>query len=454
MQIGKNVQAIVNCSTIPSGSRIYSAGNSATPQILLKQLARDNCIDDVELLGALLMGDLEELFSQECCARIRHRIIFNGPQSRSALNNGQAMYQLMHLSDIPRQLEKYIQPNIVFLTVSGPDNGGNYSLGTTVEGVPAAIKVAKDRGGLVIAERNAQMPFVLGTTIDANMIDYILDVDYELPVHPRIEFDEESKRIGRLIAKHYVHDGSVLQYGIGEVPEAVTRAVLEKGVKDLGIHTELFSTAMRKLVQSRAVSNRYNRRKFCIASLFLAEDKEGYDWLDYNSTIQSRPSDVTNSILNIAQVENIVAINSAIGIDLHGNIWADSLNATKIYSGIGGQSDFLRGANLAPGGVPIIAMKSKTKKGLPKILEKSPEGITSTAIAADPVVIVSEQGAFDPRGLSICEHAVGIAHLAEEERREELLRYIYDNEKFHKPRQALHDRCPKGFYAYNEADFN
>ncbi|MDZ7762209.1 MAG: hypothetical protein U5L00_18395 [Desulfovermiculus sp.] len=91
---------------------------------------------------------------------------------------------------------------------------------------------------------------------------------------------------------------------------------------------------------------------------------------------------------------------------------------------------------------------------MPKILEKSPEGITSTAIAADPVAIVTEHGVFDPRGLSICEHAVGIAHLAEEERREELLKYIYDNEKFHKPRQALHDRCPKGFYAYNEADFN
>ena len=454
MKIANNVQEIINSSTISPGSRIYASGNSASPQILLKQLAMDISITDVELLGVLLMGDLDELFSPESCDRITHRVIFNGDQSRFALNNGQAMYQLMHLSDIPRQLKKYIQPNIVFLTVSGPDNGGNFSLGTAVEGIPTAINAAKDLGGLVIAERNAKMPFVLGTTIKADMIDYLLDVDYELPVHPSIEFDEQSQKIGRLIAQHYIHRGTTLQYGIGEVPEAVTNAVLEKGVKDLGIHTELFSTAMRKLVEAGVVNNRYNQRKFCISTVFLAEDQKGYDWLDYNSSIQSRPCDITNSTINIAKLSNMVAINSAIGVDLHGNIWADSLKANKIYSGIGGQSDFLRGANLSNGGVPIIAMKSTTISGVSKILEKSPEGITSTAIAADPIVIVTEQGAFDPRGLSICEHAVGIAHLAEENTREELLKYIYDNEKFHKPRQAIQDRRPKGFVPYQDSNFN
>ena len=144
----------------------------------------------------------------------------------------------------------------------------------------------------------------------------------------------------------------------------------------------------------------------------------------------------------------MVAINSAIGIDLHGNIWADSLNAKEIYSGIGGQSDFLRGAHLSKGGVPIIGLKATTSKGETKILTKCPEGISPTAIAADPVVIVTEHGAFDPRGLSICEHAVGIAHLAEPSVREELLKYIFESERFHKPRQALQDRKPKGFFPY------
>ena len=445
MKTANSVDQVINPSTIPQGSRIYAAGNSATPNILLNRLAENEAISGVELLGALLMGDLENLFSEKTCERITHRIIFNGPQSRTALNSGRAMYQLMHLSDIPRQLQKYIQPDVVLLTVSGPDNGGNYSLGTAVEGIPAAISSAKSRGGLVIAERNARMPFVLGSTIKEDMIDYLLDTDYDLPVHPAIGADEKAEKIGRIIAEHYIHDGCTLQYGIGEVPEAVTQAVLDKGVRELGIHTELFATAMRKLVQSGAVTNRYNQRPFSISSLFLAENREGYEWLDYNSSIQSRPCNVTNSTMNIAKRPNMVAVNSAIGVDLHGNIWADSLNATKIFSGIGGQSDFLRGANLSPGGVPIIAMKSATASGVPKILEKSPEGITSTAIAADPVVIVTEQGAFDPRGLSICEHAVGIAHLAEPHTREELLRHIYETDKFHKPRQALSDKLPKGF---------
>lgn len=450
MKVITNVEEAVNSSIIPKGSRIYSSGNAATPQILLRQLANDDSIKDVELLSVLLMGDIETLFSNKCCDRITHRIIFNGPQSRSALNNGQAMYQLMHLSDIPRQLQKYIKPDIVFLTVSGPDNGGNFSLGTTVEGVPAAINTARAAGGQVIAERNAQMPFVLGTTITADNIDYLLDVDYELPVLPSITSDEQSEKIGRIIAQLYVHDRSTLQYGIGEVPEAVTQAVLEKGVKDLGIHTELFSTAMRKLVEADVVTNRHSQRQFSISTLFLAESQEGYNWLDYNSSVQSRPCDITNGIESIAKESNMVAINSAIGVDLHGNIWADSLNANTIYSGIGGQSDFLRGANLSMEGAPIIAMKSTTRKGMPKILDKCPEGITSTAIAADPVVIITEQGAFDPRGLSICEHAVGIAHLAEPETREKLLKHIYDSERFHMPRQAIKERRPKGFIPYEE----
>ncbi len=449
MQHVNQAEEAVNTTTIRAGSRIYVAGNSATPQVLLNQLATDPLIKDVELLSVLLMGNLENLFSEECCERITHRIIFNGSRSRAALNSGRAMYQLMHLSDIPRQLQKYIQPDIVFLTVSGPDNGGNYSLGTAVEGIPAAISAARSQGGLVIAERNSRMPFVLGTTVNAGMIDYLLDTDYDLPVHPSIESDEQAEKIGRIIAQHFIHDGCTLQYGIGEVPEAVTQAVLDKGVKNLGIHSELFATAMRKLVESGAVTNKFNQRPFSIASLFLAENQEGYQWLDYNSSIQSRPCNVTNSIINIAKIPNMVAINSAIGVDLHGNIWADSLNATKIYSGIGGQSDFLRGANLSEGGVAIIAMKSATLSGISKILEKSPQGITSTAIAADPVVIVTEQGAFDPRGLSICEHAVGIAHLADPETREKLLKHIYDTDKFHKPRQALANRNPKGFIPCN-----
>lgn len=440
----------INGNIIKPGSIIYTAGNAATPQVLLNQMARDTSIADVEMLSILLLGDIAELFSVESCKRITHRIIFSGEHSREAMNNGRATYQLMHLSDIPRQMRNNVRPDVVFLQVNGPDNGGNYSFGTTVEGVKAAVDSARSKGGLVIAERNARMPFVLGTTLHASEIDYLLDLEYDLPVSPVVQPDERANRIGDLIAELYIRDGSTLQYGIGEVPEAVTSAIIDKGVKDLGVYTELFSDAMRTLVEKGIVNNRYLRNNFAVSSIFLAGDRAGYDWLHFNSSVQSRPCDQTNNVMYISAQPRMTAINSAMGVDLHGNIWADSLDARKIYSGIGGQADFLRGSYLSEGGTPIIAMKSTTDKGHHKVMNKCPEGITTTAIAADPVVIVTENGAFNPKGLNIAEHAIGIAHLAAPEQRDRLLKTIYDSKAFHKPRQALKEKRPKGFTAYSD----
>lgn len=445
----KKVEEVINSQVIKAGSVIYTAGNAATPQILLNHIARDTSIANVDMLSILLLGDIADLFSKEACKRITHRIIFSGEHSREAMNNGRATYQLMHLSDIPRQLIQNIKPNIVFLQVSGPDNGGNYSFGTTVEGVKAAVDSARANNGIVIAECNKRMPFVLGTTLHGSEIDYLLDVDYALPVSPVHEPDERANRIGKLIAELYIKDGSTLQYGIGEVPEAVTTAIIKKGVKDLGIYTELFSDAMRTLVDKGIVNNRFLRNNFAVSSIFLSGDAEGYEWLHFNSSVQSRPSNQTNNVMYISAQPKMTAINSAMGVDLHGNIWADSLDARKIYSGIGGQADFLRGSYLSEGGTPIIAMKSTTDKGHHKIMDKCPEGITTTAIAADPIVIVTEYGVFNPRGLNITEHAIGIAHLAAPEQRDRLLKSIFESTAFHKPSQALKDSSPKGFVAFD-----
>ncbi|MFO8129799.1 MAG: malonate decarboxylase subunit alpha [Bacteroidales bacterium] len=443
-----NVADVVNASFINPGSIIYIQGNAATPQTLCKQLAADTDIRKVEALSVLLLGDIEDLFSRESCERIKHRIIYNGPYSRTAINNGWAAYQLMHLSDIPRQLRSYIKPQIAFIQVSGPDNGGNYSLGTTVEGTRAAVDAAKAQHGLVIAEKNEQMPFVLGTTLHESEIDYLIDVDYPLPLSPVHEPDERAGRIGEIIAELFIHDGSTLQYGIGEVPEALTQALIRKGVKDLGIYTELLADSLRVLIDEGIVTNKYLKNNFSLASIFLSGSKDGYDWLDFNSSVQSRPSDQTNKIVNISAQPRMTAINSAIGVDLHGNIWADSLFARQIYSGIGGQADYLRGSYLSENGVPIIAMKSTTDNHVSKIVDKCPEGITTTAIAADPVIIVTEHGAFNPRGLTIAEHAIGIAHLAVPEVRDELLKEVYESKEFHKPRAALSEVKPKGFLSY------
>jgi acyl-CoA hydrolase len=448
MKVVNHIEEAINNKTLEPGSMIYCAGNAATPQVLLKQIIRDKSISDVELLSLLLLGDVEELFSEEVCNRVTHRVIFSGPYSRKALNEGLATYQIMHLSDIPHQLRNYLLPDIAMISVAGPDNGGNFSLGTTVEGVQAAVETVRAKGGLVIAERNQQMPFVLGTTIHESQIDILIDTDYPLPISPSPQPDATSRKIGKLVAELYIEHGSTLQYGIGEVPEAVTDAIIDKGVKDIGIYTELFADAMRKLVVEGIVTNKYRDVNFSTSTLFLAASKEGYDWLDYNSSIQSRPCNITNNVLKIAQQHKMIAINSAIGVDLHGNIWADSLEGRQIYSGIGGQADFLRGSYQARQGFGIIAMKSVTNSGVSKIMNMCPEGITTTAIAADPVVIVTENGAFNPKGLNIAEHAVGIAHLAEPEARDKLLQYIYDSKAFYKPKMALKDRVPKGFIPY------
>ena len=423
MKIVRSVEEIVNSRLLPPGSRISTSGAAATPQTLFRQLAADNAIRDVELLGSLFLGDAGDLFSRETCQRITHRIIFNSDLTRKAANSGWAKYQLLHLSDIPVQVRDYFKPNVAMISVTGPDNGGNFSLGTTVEGTMAAVEAVRAAGGIVIAERNAKMPFILGDTVPGDWIDYLIDTDYPLPISPINPPDDASRRIGCIIAQRFVHDRSTIQYGIGQVPEAVTDAILEKGIKDLGIHSELFADAMRRLVENGVVTNRHTstHNKFSVVTFFLAGSQAGYDWFHYNSSVQSRPVDYTNSVLTIAAQPNMVAINSAIGVDLHGNIWADSMKARQIYSGVGGQCDFIRGANLSRGGVAIIALKSTTAKGISKIVDMCPEGITTTAIAADQVVIVTENGAFDPRGLGISERAVGIAHLAAEPFKESLL---------------------------------
>ena len=449
---------VINPSVLKPKSVIYTAGNAATPQTLLQQLAEDLSIQQVALYSILPLGErISGLFSQERCKGLTHRVLFNSHLSRAAVNKGWAKYHPMHLSEIPKYALQSEGPDVVLLSVAGPDNGGNFSLGPAVEAIPAAIEATKSKGGLVIAERNRKMPFVIGSTIPTESIDYLIDSDYPLPVSPVREADEKALKIGEIIASLYIKDGSgrqpgsTLQYGIGEVPDAVTSAILQRGIRDLSVHTELFASGMRRLLEHGAVSNRWKQReRYSVSTFYLAENQAGYDWLDFNSSVQLKPCEYTNSVFTIAQNPNMVAINSAIGVDLHSNIWADSLDARKIYSGVGGQSDFIRGAQYSPGGIAIIALKSETNSGKPKILDRCPAGITTTAIPADNVILVTEHGAFDPRNLSLTEHAVGIAHLAAPEQREKLLKTIYDDPFFHNPERS-EKRHARGFVPYEDA---
>jgi len=458
MKIVNHPEEAINNRVLKPGSVIYASGNAAAPQDLLAHLATDMSIKHVALYCVLPLGDkLIPLYSEERCKDLTHRVLFNSYVTREAVNKGWAKYHPMHLSEIPKYALAEGGPNVAMITVSGPDSGGNYSLGTTVEAVLAAIRSVRRNKGVVIAERNAKMPFVLGTTIPGSYIDYLYDSDYDLPVSPVQEPDETARRIGKIIAAMYIEDGtgmtpgSTLQYGIGEVPEAVTEAIIDKGVGDLGIHTELFADAMIRLIQKGIVTNRWKPSiNFSVSSIFLASTQENYGWYNFNSSVQNRPCDYTNSVFQIAKMPKMVTINSAIGVDLNGNIWADSLKARQIYSGIGGQSDFIRGAQYSPGGLAIIALKSTTRDGRSKIVDKCPSGITTTAIPADQVIIVTEHGVFDPRQLSLGEHGVGIAHLAAPKYRDELLKQIHDDPAFHQPYAYL-KKGVRGFTSYDEA---
>ena len=179
IEISKPSEAI-NPGVIKPGSVIYCAGNAGTPRELLRQLAADLSIVDVDMYSVLLLGDesLQPLFSQERCQTLTHRVIFNSHLTREAVNKGWAKYHPLHLSEIPKYIRHKIKPNVALISVAGPDNGGNYVLGTTVEGVLKAVQVAKESGGVVIAERNKRMPFVLGDTIPETYIDYIYDTEY------------------------------------------------------------------------------------------------------------------------------------------------------------------------------------------------------------------------------------------------------------------------------------
>ena len=343
MQIIQSADEAVNRRTLPPGSVVAMQGSAATPRELCRQMARDLSIRGIALISCLPMGDIAELFSEEACSRITHRVTFNTALSRAAQNNGWAQYQLMHLSDIPRQMRDYLKPTAALVSVAGPDNAGNFSLGPMVVETKAAIASVKAQGGVVIAERNRKTPFIFGTTVRREDIDYLLETDYELPVSAAKTPGDRARRIGEIITALYIRDGCTIQYGIGEVPAAVTDGILRKGVRDLGVHTELYTDAFRVLMERGIVTNRHTVDGITIASIFQCGDQAGYDWLHFNCSVASRPSDYTNNALTIARQPKMVAVNSSMGVDLYGNIWADSVQAPLVYSGVGGQADFLRG---------------------------------------------------------------------------------------------------------------
>jgi acyl-CoA hydrolase len=396
-------------ASVRAGDQLYVQAAAAAPSVLLDALvARASELEDVKLVHLHVEGPAPHL-APDMAGHFRHRALFIGANARAAVNEGRAEYVPVFLHDVPDLfLSKLMPLDGVLINVSPPDAHGYCSLGTSVEGTLAAVRAAD----LVIAQINHAMPRTLGDGfVHVDQIDFGVEVDI-LPYEngPTVIGDVE-RQIGGFVAD-LVPDGATLQLGIGAIPAAVAAALLDR--RDLGIHTEMFSDGVVDLVEAGVVTGRrkeLNRGK--IVSTFMMGTRRLYDFVDDNPMVEMRPADYTNDTSVIRRFSRMTAINSAIQVDLSGQICADSIGR-RLFSGVGGQMDFIRGAALAPEGRAIIALPSTAARGtVSRIVPFLDEGSGVVTTRAHVRTVVTEWGIAELYGRSIAERArdlIGIAH--------------------------------------------
>jgi acyl-CoA hydrolase len=408
---------------IKSGHRLYVSGNAATPFVLLEALAlRRDDLFDVEIVHVLLLEDSgrDPLTTPEMNGHFRHNSLFVGPADRDAVNSGQADYIPIFLSDIPGLLKHQLKPDGALIQTSPPDEHGYMSLGVECISTKAAVEAAR----FVIAQVNIQMPRTLGDAfIHISDVQAIVEVDEDLPILHNKEPDEISNAIAMNIAT-LIDDGATLQMGIGSIPNAVLR--LLKNHKDLGIHSEMVSDGVMDLIESGVITGRKKtlHRKKVITTFYLGS-KELYDYIGDNPEFEIHPAEHTNDPFVIAQNDKMVAMNSAIEVDLSGQVCADSIGY-EIYSGIGGQVDFIRGASRSKGGMPIIALPSTARGGqISRIVAHLKEGAGVVTARGDVHYVITEHGIANLHGKNLRERAEALIKIADPRFHEELERSQY-----------------------------
>jgi acyl-CoA hydrolase len=402
------VTAAEAVSGIASGQQLYLQCAAATPSVLLDALvARAPELADVSVVHLHCEGPGPHL-APEMAPHFRHRALFIGPNARAAIAEGRADYVPTFLSDVPRLFDSGLLPlDAVFVNATPPDAHGFCSLGTSVEAMHAAIRAART----VIVQFNHAMPRTLGDSfIHVSQIDLAVECDvppYEHPVGP---IGDVERRIGEYVAE-LVPDGATLQLGIGAIPAATALALRDK--HDLGVHTEMFTDSIVDLVEAGVVTGaRKERNRGKLVTAFLMGTKRLYDFVDNNPMVEMRPVDFTNDTHVIRSFSRMVAINSAIEVDLGGQVVADSIGH-RLYSGVGGQMDFIRGAGLASEGRAIIALPSMARGGQSRIVASLQEGAGVVTTRAHVRTVVTEWGVAELFGKSLRERAaalIGIAH--------------------------------------------
>jgi acetyl-CoA hydrolase len=402
---------------IRSGDHVWIHAGCNNPEELVRAMVgRAPELEGVQVAHLMTFG-CADYVDPRYARSFRQRSLFTGANVREAVNQGRADFVPVHLSEIPRLIESGLLPvDVALLHISPPDEHGFCSYGVGVE----CTKAAAERARSVIALVNRRMPRSLGDSfIHVSRLSHVVEVDrpvLELPHAGRI--GEVAKAIGSHVAE-LIEDGSTLQMGIGEIPDAVLLYLKHK--RNLGIHTEMFSDGVVDLFESGVVTGEaktLHRGK--IVASFVLGTKKSFDFLDNNPIVEFNPTDYVNDPFVVSRNDKMVAINSALAVDLTGQVCADSIGR-RIYSGFGGQLDFIRGAARSKGGKPVIALPSTARGGsLSRIVDALEPGSGVVTTRADVHYVVTEHGVAPLFGRSLRERARALIGVAHPDFREEL----------------------------------
>lgn len=427
----KRVTADEAVKAIKSGMRVTVQPGCAVPQELVRAMVRrgeSGELENVEVTHILTMGNAPYM-DAKFEGIFRHRALFIGHNARKAVNEGRADAMAVHLGQVPKLFSTGALPiDVALIHVSPPDEHGFCSFGTDVGTIHAAAEAAK----YVIAQVNPKMPRTLGDCfVHVNKIKAFVEHEEELLEMPQFVFnpDDPSTVVPMKIGENIVdliNDGDTLQMGIGTIPDAVLYYL--PGKRDLGVHTEMFSDGVVDLVEEGVITNdkkTLNRGKMVAG--FVLGTKKTFDFIDNNPIVEFRPTEYVNDVQVIAQHDNMVAINSAIEVDITGQVCADSIGP-RLFSGFGGQVDFIRGAAMSRGGKPIIALPSTAKgDSISRIVTQLKPGAGVVTTRADIHWVVTEFGAVNLYGKSYRERAKLMISIAHPNFREDLERYAKEN---------------------------
>ena len=419
--MSKYVTAAEAVKVVKSNDRVYVQAAAATPSVLTKALA-DRAADlrNVEVCHLHTEGpapyanpDLAESFHVNS--------FFIGANVRHTLKAGNGSYTPVFLSELPHLFrKKVLLIDVAFIHVSPPDRHGYCSLGVSVEATVAAIENAK----IVIAQVNPQMPRTFGDGIlHESEIDYLVDVNEPIFGHEPTPFSKEEEKIGEYVAS-LIEDRSTLQMGIGSIPNAALSKLTNH--KDLGLHTEMFSDGVIDLIESDVINCNYKGTlRGRVLATFLIGSKRLYDFVSDNPFIEMKESSMVNDTTRIRKNPKMVAINSAIEVDVTGQVCADSIGA-NMYSGVGGQMDFIRGASLSEGGKAIIALPSITKRGESRIVPYLKQGAGVVTTRSHVQYIITENGIANLYGKTLKQRIDEMVKIAHPTHQESIERSYYE----------------------------